>query len=147
MKTLITFILVCLFASPLVAQQIQPIKWAFYTKKNSDLSYTIYAKATMEKGWHVFALDPGGDGLLIPTRFTLAESKGITRQGDVEVEGELVKASMEAVGEVNYYEKEVIFKQRITVKGQTKASGTVSFQMCNEQMCLPPEDLNFTVEL
>lgn len=147
MKVLFFFLFSFLSVSSIVAQEKNPIKWSFYTKQNNDLSYTVYAKAIMEEGWHVFALDPGGDGLLIPTQLTIAENKAIIKKGKVEVEGDLVKANMEGIGNVNYYEKEVIFKQKITVTNQKKVSGTISFQMCNEHMCLPPEDLNFTVEL
>jgi len=48
--------------------------------------------------------------------------------------------------EVAYFENEVIFQQKIRLKtGQATVSGTLEYMTCNDQKCLPPDDLEFSI--
>jgi DsbC/DsbD-like thiol-disulfide interchange protein len=50
---------------------------------------------------------------------------------------------------VNYYEKTVDFVQVVKVKGKAKTSltGKVEFMVCNDEKCLPPSEVPFTINL
>ncbi|MBL7766185.1 MAG: hypothetical protein JNJ58_08840 [Chitinophagaceae bacterium] len=140
-------ILIALFLTlQVTAQNTNPIKWEFFPKKEANGTTTLLAKATIEKGWHVFAPNPGGDGLLIPTGVVLNE-KGIANVSPAVVEGKEISKEMDGVGLVHYFEYQVVYKINFEAKGQTSVSGTVSYQLCNDQLCFPPTDLPFEIKL
>lgn len=41
----------------LQAQILEPVKWTTSVEKISDTAYTLMAKASIEKGWHLYAQD------------------------------------------------------------------------------------------
>jgi hypothetical protein len=147
MKTL--FSLILLFASFFAgAQTPDPVKWQFWAEKESDgQTYTLYAKASITPGWHVFSLNPGGDGLLIPTGLTIENREQYRDVGALTVEGKEVRKEMEGMGMVSYYEYEAVFKLSLIPYKPGTASGFVSFQVCNDRMCLPPAEVPFSVKL
>jgi hypothetical protein len=49
---------------------------------------------------------------------------------------------------VKYFEKEVVFSQRVKAKSlPAKVDGTVEFMICNDKKCLNPEPVKFQFEL
>lgn len=147
MKNLL-FICFMLFGFAMNAQQSQtPVFWKFDVKKSAENTYTIYATATIEKGWHVFTTEPGGDGLLIPTAVNIDENKGVTISKPFAIEGKFITHDMEFVGKVNYIEGLGQFTITVISKTATTLKGTLTYQSCNEKMCLPPTDVPFSVEL
>lgn len=51
--------------------------------------------------------------------------------------------------EANQYEKKVDFEQRITLRGiaKTRLTGKLTFQVCTNEMCLPPKTIPVEVSL
>ena len=130
------------------AQQAQtPVLWKFDVKKSTENTYTIYSTAAIEKGWHVFTTEPGGDGLLIPTAMNIDENKVVTISKPFALEGKFITHDMEFVGKVNYIEGIGQFTITVISKTATTLKGTLTYQCCNEKMCLPPTDVPFSVEL
>ena len=78
MKLILTAI-IAMMALPIasnaqvVAQSKNPVHWNFSVKKLDGDNYRFEAKATLERGFHIWSQDPGGDGSLIPTSFTAEE--------------------------------------------------------------------------
>ena len=144
----VLFICLMLIGFGAKAQESQtPVFFKFDVKKNAVNNFTIYATATIEKGWHVFTTDPGGDGLLIPTSINIDENKDITILKPFILEGKFVSHEMEGMGKVNYVENVGQFTINITTKTATKLIGTLTYQCCNDRMCLPPTDVPFSVDL
>ena len=50
---------------------------------------------------------------------------------------------------VTYFEKSVIFQQKIKLKSASASvvKGQLEFMTCNDQKCLPPEDVDFSIPL
>ena len=50
---------------------------------------------------------------------------------------------------IGYFEKEVIFQQKIKLKSANAAAvkGKLEYMTCNDKKCLPPEDVDFTIPL
>lgn len=148
MKNLLMFIL--LFCSMLgMAQMPNPVKWTFQAiPMSTEGKYTIVAHADIESGWHVFSNNPGGDGLLIPTEMSVdSNDKSIKVDGPMQIDGKLITKEMDGVGVVNYYEHKASFKLTIVGKSEQIIKGVISYQLCNEQMCLPPTDVPFSIKL
>ncbi len=130
------------------AQDPSPVKWKFASKKgNNPNEYIITATATIQEGFHVFSPEPGGDGLLIPTELTITNKQLLTKVGTLTPLRRPITKNMEGVGMVNYYEGEVDFSLTVEASKSVTLNGTVSFQCCNDRMCLPPTDVPFKIKL
>lgn len=140
----------CLFALPMLAgaQDLDPVKWNFSTKKVNATTYELVATATIEKGWHLYAQD-AGEGP-IPTSFKFTKNPLVAAQGKVKEDGKMKKAfDKNFDSELKYYENSVSFVQRVTVKGKaaTKVKGSVEFMVCDDHQCLPPTEVTFAFDL
>jgi DsbC/DsbD-like thiol-disulfide interchange protein len=136
----------CLFALPVLAlaQEENPVKWEFTSKKVNATTYEVIAKATIEKGWHVYAQE-AGEGP-IPTTFKFAKNPLVATTGKVKEVGKMHKAfDKNFDSELKYYENTVSFVQTVTVKGKaaTKLKGSVEFMVCDDHQCLPPTEVEF----
>ena len=51
--------------------------------------------------------------------------------------------------DVAYFEKSVIFQQKIKLKtaGATVVKGTLEYMTCNDHKCLPPDDIDFSIPI
>lgn len=125
---------------------LKPVTWTLEKTKRGDTTIVTY-KASMQKDWHIFSFNPGGDGLCIPTRFEKDEKIKLAFISEVKENSKIIKENMEGFGEVFYFEKEATFTQYfIGKKGQT-VNTTVTFQSCNHSMCLPPDTHTFNIVL
>jgi DsbC/DsbD-like thiol-disulfide interchange protein len=130
------------------AQQPDPASWKFSVKKgNTSNAYIVTATATLQEGWHIFAPDPGGDGLLIPTEVTLDHPESFSKAGKLFAQRRPVTKEMDAVGMVNYYEGEIDLMFIVETTKPNKLSGIITYQCCNDRMCLPPKDMPFDLSL
>lgn len=139
-----------LFALPVLAfaQDMNPVKWEFTSKKVNATTYEVHAKATIERGWHLYAQE-AGEGP-VPTSFTFAKNPLVTAQGKTQEVGKLHKAfDKNFNSELKYYENTVTFVQKVTVKGKavTKVKGSVEFMVCDDHQCLPPTAVDFAVNV
>lgn len=126
-------------------QILKPVQWSYAAKKISNTTAVVLLKATMKPGWHIYSqhLQAGGP---VRTSFTFARSSGYSLIGQTREAKPLTR--MESVFHMNvrYFERSVIFQQRIRLKmpGVT-VKGTVEYMTCNDKQCLPPEDLAFSI--
>ncbi|WEK37750.1 MAG: protein-disulfide reductase DsbD family protein [Candidatus Pseudobacter hemicellulosilyticus] len=131
------------------AQSSKAVKWNYSSKKIANNTYEVHLTATISGDYHMYAQNAGVDGPL-PTVFSFTKNPLLTLDGKVKEVGKLVKKFESAwSGEVNYYEKTVDFVQVVKVKGSAKTNlaGKVEFMVCNEEQCLPPAEVDFTVNI
>ncbi len=139
-------------AEPLVQENkvFDPVKWSFSAKDLSDGTYEVIASATIEEGWHLYSqkLD-NADGPVATEFRYFNEKQEFEIVGETEEVGDLLKEyDNNFMMELNYYEREVSFKQKVKVKdGITQVKGDVYYMVCDESKCLPPEALEFIVDL
>lgn len=118
--------------------------WTFEAKKKSGNQYEIIAHLKLEKGWHVYAMKPGGDGTLIAPSITYNANPGVKLTGTVKEKGKLISQNMEGIeGKVNMYSGTVDYIQAATITGATTITGSYEYQICNDRMCLPPTTKKF----
>ena len=131
-----------------LAQDVSPVNWTFTSKPGSKQNeYIIIATAKIKEGFHVFSPNPGGDGFLIPTSINFAKSTFIKNVGTLTPQRRPITKEMEGIGMVNYYEGEVDFNITVETDKHITLHGTVSSQACNDKMCFPPSDVDFTIKL
>ncbi len=129
--------------------QINPVSWTFTAKKVADKKYEIHLSAHVEQPWHIYSETTPAGGP-VPTTINFAKNPLITNEGDIKEAGTLVIKHEEVFGvDVKYFDGDVDFVQVITLKAdvKTKVNGTVKFMSCNDQQCLAPKTLDFSIEV
>lgn len=142
---LLTLLITGLSAFSQVA--LDKVKWKFDAKKTGDSTFTVTAVANIESGWHIYTATPGGDGTQIPTEVKLNKNSNIRLDGKMQVAGKVTDEVVEEVGTIHYYQNKVTYTQKLIARANTTLKGTVSFQVCDDKMCLPPKDFDFDVKI
>ena len=125
------------------------VKWNATVSKSSATSASVAISATIQDGWHVYALSQPAGGpnplkITIPsgTPFALqapiAEAK-VTRREDPSFK-------METVFYLNSVNLTVNVKKASATAAQTLPVD-VRFQACNDRLCLPPYTAHLTADL
>lgn len=139
-------------AQPLVQENkiYDPVQWTFSAEDLGNGEFLIVASAEVEEGWHMYSQNLEGADGPVPTEFRYFNEKNeFEIIGSPEEEGDLIKEyDNNFMMNLNFYEKEVSFKQKIKVnEGTTQIKGDVYYMVCDAEKCLPPEALEFTVDL
>ncbi|WP_295654204.1 protein-disulfide reductase DsbD N-terminal domain-containing protein [uncultured Mucilaginibacter sp.] len=147
MKRTILTAIALLFITSVYAQILAPVKWSYAAKKTGTNEATVYFKATIEPGWHIYSLNVG-EGGPIKTDFTFSSSKDFTLVGKVTEPTPVTRFEKAFNMNVSYFENSVIFQQKIKLKkAATTVKGKLEYMTCNDQKCLPPEDIDFSVDV
>ena len=148
MKKVLAFALVAFLA--LGAQAQNPISWSFSAKKIADKTYEVHMVANIQPGWHLYSQIQPDDAIAIPTGFTLNSNPLITLDGKIKEVGSLEKFHDKKLEvSANQYSNKVDFVQivKLKAKAKTNLSGNVQYQTCNDERCLPPKTVNFSVSI
>jgi DsbC/DsbD-like thiol-disulfide interchange protein len=146
MKKLLIVIAV-LFAAGAQAQILTPVKWEYAAKKTSPTEATVLIRATIEDGWHIYS-QTVKDGGPIKTSFTFTASKEYTLIGKPIEPKPITRYEKSFSMNVSFFEKSVTFQQKIKLKaGKATVKGQLEYMTCNDQKCLPPETVDFSVEV
>jgi len=144
----LSIVLLLLFCASNIDAQIvkDNSKWTFEAKKISGHKYQIIAHLKLEKGWHVYAMKPGGDGTLIPVAIKLDNNTKVKAVGTFTEKGKLISETVPGMdGKVNMYKNSVDYIADAEINGPTTITGICSYQTCNDKMCLPPADKKFSL--
>ncbi len=144
-------LVITVFLGALVANaQLNPVTWTFTAKKIADKQYEITATATIQNNWHLYSQTQPADAVAEPTSFKFKPNPLLTLEGKVAEVGKMEKFIDKTLGiSANQYAGIVKFTQKVKLKSNAKTSlsGSVLFQTCDDQKCLPPKTVNFTVAL
>ena len=127
-----------------------PVSWTFTAKKLGTNTYEVHMNATMQTGWHLYSQKQPDDAIANPTVFKLTVNPLISPNGKIKEVGKMEKFKDKKLGLGAYqYSNKVDFVQVVNVKGKVKTnfSGSVEYQTCDDQKCLPPKTVNFNVAL
>ena len=152
MFNLLRFLLITafLFSSSAADAQLipDPTTWTYEVKKTGDNKYDLVFKLKLKEHWHIWSLNPGGDGMQIPPEFNFSVNPSFKTVGKVRESGKKITDSMEGVdGKVSFFHDRVDYVQPIEVKGNTEIKGELRYQVCDETMCLPPKDKAFSFSI
>jgi thiol:disulfide interchange protein DsbD len=144
-KTTIIITVLILFALQSKSQILQPVKWSYAAKKTSATEAVVFIKATIDGGWHVYSQFVK-DGGPVKTTINFTPSNTFTLVGKT-TEPQPITRMENAFGmEVGFFENRVIFQQKIKLKAkQVTVSGKLEYMTCNDQKCLPPDDIDFSI--
>lgn len=135
-----------LFMTLLSAQIKDPVKFKYNINPLANNEYEAVLTATIDKNWHIYSKDlPEDSG--IPTEMKLSSKEGVTLVGKVTEIGKKHDEFSEAFGaQIVYYSDLVLFKQKFKLIDNTKpatVSAEITYQTCNDRVCLAPNTLEF----
>ena len=130
--------------------QLNPVSWSYSVQKLSDKKYALRITATIQSGWHLYSQEQPKDAVAEPTSFAFNKNPLLSMEGKIKEEGKLEKfhdAKLDI--SANQYSSKVDFVQEVKLKAnaKTNVSGSVRFQTCNDEKCLPPKTVTFSVAL
>lgn len=130
------------------AQIETPVKWSYAAKRISPTEAVVLLKATIQPGWHIYSQNVKAGGP-IKTSFTFTPSKNYTLAGKTIEPTPKTKYEEGFKMNVGYFEKEVVFQQKIKLKSTsaTEVKGILEYAVCNKIGCLPPEELTFNIPI
>lgn len=145
MKKLTLVIVASLVSSSLFAQILTPVRWSYAAKKISKTEAVLLIKATIDNGWHIYSTQQK-DGGPVKTVINFTPAKNYAIYGALAEPKPVTKFEQTFKMNVSYFEKSVIFQQKIKLKkDDTSIKGTLEYMVCNDKQCLPPEDVNFSI--
>lgn len=124
------------------SQQIVDWKVSF-DKKNELIELT----ASIEEGWHLYSQYIENNVGPVPTSFSFKSSNDFQLIGQVGEPKAIQKYDENFEATLDFFEKQVTFKQKIKTFKSTNLEGTITFMVCNESMCLPPVDYKYKLEI
>jgi len=136
-------------ATPAAAQIERPVTWTFAaTPADKTGLVTFTATASIAGNWHIYSqfIEEGGPE---PTSFKFVPSPDYELVGKVTESPEPVKTFEKAFNmNIAYFPKRAVFSQKIRLKApQATVKGTLTFMVCNDEKCLPPDDLDFSLDV
>ncbi|MDR6785257.1 hypothetical protein ABIE26_003956 [Pedobacter africanus] len=145
MKRVIFILLLTLLGIKVTAQIYSPVTWSYAAKKATVTEATIYLKAVLPDGWHIYSVNqkPGGP---LKTSFTFEPSADYELLGRVTEPMPLSKYEPAFGIQVDFFKKEVVFQQKIKLKKpETVVKGKIEFMACTDKQCTPPLEKEFSI--
>lgn len=147
LRTLATFIL--LFASLASSAQIyNPVKWEFGYRLDGDEHAVLEFTATIEKGWHVYATKLESDMGPIPTEIIFGDISGAELEGGIIEPKAHKEFDPNFDMELSWFADKATLSQRVKLtSAMASVSGELTYMTCDDSKCLPPEYLDFTIDI
>ncbi len=130
------------------SQMMNPVEWTFTSNHIQGDDYELVFKATIEGDWNIYSqyIDEGGP---VPTSFQYNDSNHFELTGKNQEVGNK-KQGFDALFDMQVikFAKKVDFVQKVKVKDPARnINGKVEFMVCNEESCLPPRKIDFSISL
>lgn len=148
MKRLFILSLVILLCVCAAAQT--PVKWSYSATKIGTGLFEVHLTATIDAGWHIYAQQQPEDAIAVPTSVKFTKNPVVVFEGAVKEIGRKQHFKDSELGiEAYQFSEKIDFVQQVKlkVKGKTSIRGSISFQACTDEKCLPPASTDFSIHL
>ena len=144
-------LVIALTLTPALSQEKipNPVVWSLKAGAAPGGAITAELTAKIEDGWHLYSLTPIKDGPN-PTRIALPSEQAFELAGEIEAPDPFVGTDPNFGVELEYYEESVTFKlplKRRTGRGGDKLMVEARYQVCTNQLCLPPKTVKLEADL
>ena len=149
MKYIKLLLLTLVLAVPAFAQQ-QPVSWKAEAVQVEGNTYEIRATGTILGNWHIYDLTDYGSNGPCGTIFTVEAGDKVALIGDPYISSEVHKGFDDVFGiEIGTCEGPVVICQKVELLQGNEVSVpvTVEWQACNDENCIPPDDVTIDVTL
>ena len=127
--------------------QLEPVKWSFKAEKVSDGEYDIIFTASIDKGWSVYSPLMDAENGPIPTTFEFYNNdlKAVGKARETGNRKEIFDPNFNM--DLVKFSGRAKFTQRVKVDDSKKVVGVLTYMTCDDESCLPPEDVSFEIGL
>ncbi len=137
-------LLALLITLGLPAQMVDPVHFTTNLRMLDGGKGEIVFQAAIEPGWHVYSTDLGNDGP-ISASFNSVKMEGVELVGKLKAKGDEKKEFDKLFDmQLRYFEHKTTFVQTIKfTKTQYLIDCFLEYGACNDEMCLPPSQVEF----
>ena len=131
---------------------LEPATWTFTSRPvagEKDV-FDLVFNVALDPHWHVYALKFDEEKIgPVNTSFTFEVSKDYTLINETKEGKPIVSYDPNFMMDLSYYADSATFIQRVklTGNGEIKVKGYLTFMVCDDSKCLPPEDIEFAFNL
>ena len=136
------FLVIAVFAQ-------NPVKWSFTSKDAGNCQVDLIVTATIDDGWYTYSQFLESEDGPVATSFTFQEGPHFKLVGKAQESGEKITVHDPVFDmKLTKFKHKGIFTQRVEIKDPAKPIvGYVSYMTCNDEMCLPPKDVDFNFKV
>ena len=127
----------------------EPVSWKLVVESMAGDRYRLSLTGTMAESWTVYSKDVDPDIGPIPTEWVLDDGPDVEPLGTVTETAEHLKKKYDTTWEAEVAKVDggsVTYAQIVRTVGGAGISGYLTYQTCNDEMCLPPRDLPFSFD-
>lgn len=126
-----------------------PVTWDVEIIQGEDNEYEIRFEATIAEGWYIYSQDNDPNAGPIPTTIEFNENADIALEGGIVEESSHLKEGLDPIWNqvIKKYSDEVTFVQSFTVSEYTSIKGYYEYMTCNDESCMPPEYVEFSLDV
>jgi hypothetical protein len=123
----------------------EKIQWSF---EFEPYPASLQISAKIENGWHLYALDLDPSIGPVPTQIVLEKNKAVQVLNGFEAATKAKQSYDPNFGaEVSYFEQSFEARNRIKVKKPTTVKGELTYMLCDDKRCLPPQTIPFEIKV
>ncbi len=147
MRTFLCSLFVTILSTAAFAQN--PIKWSFSAKDAGNCQADLIFTGILDEGWYTYSQFLESEEGPVATSITFQENASFVLVDKAKESGEIIKVH-DPIFDMNLtkFKHKAILTQRVTVKDPSKpVTGYITYMTCNDEMCLPPKEVNFTFNI
>ena len=118
-----------------------------WTVSYNDTEKQLEFRASIAEGWHLYSQFIQNDIGPVPTSFVFNESTAIKWEGKVNEPTPIHAYDENFEASLDFFKDEVVFTRKLKSGSKGVVTGYITFMVCNEIMCLPPVDIDFSVTI
>ncbi len=126
----------------------KPYNINFIIQAKDSSTYELHIKMQLTADWHIYSQNATEGVGAFPTKIAFKKNPLVIVNGKAKEVGKLIVKHEEVLDtDLKYFEGKVDFVQTVKLKNNAKTTvnGTIQFMICNEERCLPPETVSFSV--
>jgi hypothetical protein len=126
-----------------------PVKWSFSTKDLGNNQLELIFTGNIDEGWYTYSQTLESDQGPVASSITYKQGSHFKLIGKAVESGEKFTVHDPVFDmKLSKFKHKAVFTQLVEVKDRTKpVEGYVTFMSCNDEMCLPPKDVDFKFDL
>ena len=127
-----------------------PVGWDAQAEDLGDGTYRLNMTGKILPGWVLYSMTVDPDAGPIPTTLFVDAKDGVELVGEVSESSATLKTKFDKVWDAvipKIAGGTVTYSQLVRAPKGSKISGFVEFQTCDDEMCLPPTEVPFSLDL
>lgn len=124
-----------------------PVKWMFSAGPADEGVVNVQLQATLEEGWHLYAISLPSDQGPIPTSFTFKQTNDWVASGELSEPKAVEEYDINFAMDVRHHSGSPVFVLPIerATNEAFNVEGELEYMVCNDKTCLPPKVVPFSI--